>query len=603
MSQKKAGQTPTKTSARPATPLPVQQKEQKSWFPHGSAAASIPNPLIWLGLLAMLMYLPTLWFGFTELDDSIFIREFRDYNEDIRNLVTSFQRGLFDATKDPYYRPVFHDSVILNFQLFKEEVGGYHFFNVLLHVTSVLLLYKVLVKLKIREFHAFLLAAIYAVHPVISQAVAWIPGRNDTLLAVFTLSFFIQVFNFTEHRKMQSLGWSVLFLLLAFFTKETAVFVPPAAFVLIVFGMGRNWLDRDNLKLYGSWAGVFLVWFVARRMATVQSGSMNNIAKMAGDFLHRTPLVIQYLGKIFLPFNLSVFPIQEDTVYYFGFAAVAILGALLFFSKEVNWRIVGIGFGFFILFLVPALLVPNNLNEQTFEHRLYLPLIGILLVLTQTVPFKKLSDRNLLIGGAVLCLLLGVVNYFHQKNFTDPFAFWHQAAETSPHSAYATMMLAAREEGPQQQMSYDMYNSDERKALIKTDAENLQLSFSLFRKAYSLNPKEKYLNYYYGVMLQKKDSVLASEPYLLAEKNTSGYYECDFYLARVAMMKHDTIGSMNYLKNFITKVPTSPQANNNLLLMYYTRGQIAEAKALAAKMQTLGLTVPPELMQRLNSIR
>ena len=570
---------------KPKQPTRVPEKkipdntvvENKSWFPSGNAAAVIPYPVIWLALVALLVYIRTCWFGFTELDDSIFIREFHAYNEDIHNLITSFQRGLFDATKDPYYRPIFHDSMILNYQFAKEEIGGYHFINVLIHVTCVVLLFKVFIKLRLKQLTAFLLALLFAVHPVISQAVAWIPGRNDTILAIFTFSFFIFVIDYVENGKTSDLLWSVLFLLLAFFTKETAVFVAPAAFVILTLGLQHKWLEKRNLVLYGTWVGCFVVWFVARSLATVQNSEFTNIGKLTGDFVQRLPLIIQYMGKIFLPVNLSVFPIQQDTVYYFGFIAIVILAGLLWFSKNVNWRMVGLGGAIFMLFLLPALLIPNNLNEQTFEHRLYLPIVGILLILGETVVFKKLTDRNVLLTMFGVCGIFTVINLAHQQNFESPVAFWSQAVKTSPHSAYANMMLGARE-------------------------DNLQESYNLFHTAYRLNPKEKYLNYYYGVMLQKKDSILASEPYLLAEKNASGYYECDFYLARVAMMKGDTLGSMNYLKTYLKKDPGNPQANNNLLLMYFTTGRVKEAKALAADMQLNGLTVPPQILERLNAI-
>ena len=130
--------------------------------------------------------------------------------------------------------------------------------------------------------------------------------------------------------------------------------------------------------------------------------------------------------------------------------------------------------------------------------------------------------------------------------------------------------------------------------------DNLERSYSLFHRAYQLNPKEKYINYYYGKMLQMQDSVLASEPYLLAEKANSGYYECDFYLARSAMMRHDTTASMNYLKTYLKADPANGPANNNLVLIYMSRGMVQEARQHIASMQRSGVQVPPELLRMVN---
>jgi 4-amino-4-deoxy-L-arabinose transferase-like glycosyltransferase len=534
------------------------------------------HPVLLLALAAVVIYLPTIFYQLTELDDSIFIREFREYNENIGNLLTSFHRGLFDAVKDPYYRPLFLDTMILNYKLSNggENIASYHVINILFHVLSTILLYKLFLKLGIRQLHSFLLSLVFAVHPVISQAVAWIPGRNDTLLAIFTFSFLLYSIAYTEDGRPKSLILSTLFLLLAFFTKETAVFAAPVAFVLLVLVMRKNWLDKKNITLYITWIGSFLVWYLARASATVQTTGVS-AAQVTGDFIRRSPLIVQYLGKIFLPFNLSVFPIQQDTVYYYGIIAIAMLVALIVLSKQKDWRVVAGGFLVFLLFLLPALIVPQNLNEQSFEHRLYLPLAGILLVLSQTVAIKnKLSDKQLITGAAVVCAAFAGINYYHQPAFKDPVSFWSQAAETSPNSAYANMMYAAR---------------------IPNDPER---SYALFRRAYQLNPEEKYINFYYGEMLQKRDSVLPSEKYLLKEKQKSNYYMCDFYLARVAMEKQDPVGAITYLQSYLKHDPNSPMANNNLLLLYKQTNQLEAGKAHIRHMQQSGLSVPPALSQQ-----
>ena len=568
-----------RTQQKPQKAIVKKDVQKKGTFPQRIGSVVINYPVVWLALIAFVIYCPTFSFGFTELDDSIFIRDFHNYNENLANLLTSFQRGLFDAVKDPYYRPLFLDSMIINNLFSGDNIISYHIVNVLLHVGSVVLLYLLLTRLKINEFHSFLLTIIFAVHPVLTQAVAWIPGRNDTILAVFTFSFLIFALDYAENGQLKNLLLSVLFLLLAFFTKETAVFIAPVAFVILIFVLQKKWLSKSGIILYVSWIACFAIWFIVRSQASnIRSASQPNLGVMAGDFIHRLPLIIQYTGKIFLPFNLSVFPMQEDTTFIFGIFALLLLAAGLYFSKNVNWKIVGAGVIIFLLFLIPALIVPNNLNQQTFEHRLYLPMLGMLLIVSETALFKKVTDENLLLYVAICSVLFAAINFRHQRNFTDPHTFWTNAVATTPNSAYANMMLGARE-------------------------DNIERSYSLFHKAYKLNPKEKYINYYYGKMLQLRDSVLASEPYLLREKYTSGYYECDFYLARVAMMKNDTAASIDYLKTYLKADVRSAPANNNLLLMYLSRRQTAEARSHIAEMQKNGIPVPPEILQQLNNMR
>ncbi len=543
---------------------------------------TIRHPLLWLTIGALIVYLPSLFFGYTELDDSIFIRDFQSYNENLHNIITAFQRGLFDAVKDPYYRPLFSDSIILNYQFSgTENVWGYHAVNIIFHIIAVVLLFNIFRKLSIKELHAFILAMFFAVHPVLSQAVAWIPGRNDSMLAIFVFSFLISAINYSNNGKTSSLLFSGLFLLLAFFTKETAVFAAPVAFILFVFVLNKKTREKNNIVQYALWAVCFGIWYAARAMATTASAGMTS-ARAVNESLHRLPVIVQYLGKIFLPFNLSVFPIQEDTVYYYGIAAIAVLTAVLVVNKQRNTKIILSGIAIFLLFLMPALLVPGNLNQQIFEHRLYLPIIGILLLLPQTVLFNnKLADKQLFTAAMAICGALAIINFYHQRNFANPKTFWTAAVETSPHSAFADMMLAAR-----------------------LDKDETAKSEALFRKAYSINPREKYLNFYMAEMLQNtnnKDSVAASEKYLLVEKQVSDYFKCDFLLARVHMERNDFTGAADCLQTYLKHAPSNPMANNNLLLLYMQTQQADKAKALAKHMQQLGLAVPPGILKQLGS--
>lgn len=536
----------------------------------------IPYPVLLLVAAVFVVYFSAFSFGYTELDDTIFIKEFRAYNEDTRNLVTAFTRGLFDAVKDPYYRPLFSDAMILNYQMSGDSPAGYHFFNVLLHALSVVLLFRLCSKLGIGQLHSFLLALIFAVHPVLAQAVAWIPGRNDTMLAVFVLSFFIQSIEYEAGGKTKNLLLSMLFLLLAYFTKETAVFAAPAAFMLLVLYRGLSWNSKQMITRYVIWIVCFGIWYLVRHLATIQSSGIGS-ARSFEDLLHRLPVIIQYIGKIVLPVNQSVFPTQQDTVIYYGIAATVLLTVAVLLLKTGNRKAVLGAIGVFILFLMPALLVPDELNQQTFEHRLYLPVLGILLLLPQTILLQnKLSDKQLTMIVIGVCGLFSVLNIRHQQHFESPLSFWSQAVESSPNSAYANMMLAAR-----------------------LDKSEGQRSEELFRKAYALNPKEKYLNFYMAEMLQKKDSVLASEPYLLAEKKISDYVQCDFYMARVALVKNDKSGAIVFLQQYLKRDRYNPMANNNLLLLLMDMQRPEEAKVQVSRMRQMGMDVPPSIAQQL----
>lgn len=542
----------------------------------------IKHPMLWLTASVILVNMWCLTLGYTELDDSIFIRDFHAYNEDLSNLFTSFHRGVFSAANDSYYRPFFLNSIIINYVFSGQNPAGYHLVNIIFHLLAVLLLFKLFKKLEVKELDAFLLTLIFAVHPVLSQAVAWIPGRNDTLLAVFTFCFLICSINYANSSKIKWLMLSFITLACALFTKETALFNAPVAFVILIYILKKNWLEKKIILQYLVWIGAVILWYGVRSTATLQTVHLDprNILQ---DFVGRWPVVIQYIGKIFFPFNLNVFPILEDTVYYYGIAAILFLALIIFFSKGKQLRSVIGGIAIFFLFLLPALLVPRSLNEQLFEHRLYLPIIGILLVLPQTILFKNnLRDKQLLWRGIAIAIVLAGINFYRQPNFNDPLSFWSSATESSPNSAYAVMMYGER--------------------IAEQDTAK---GYGLIRRAYFLDPNQKYINYYYGKMLQNIDSVQASEKYFLKEKKTSNYYECDFYLARIALEKKppEIDAASKYLKGFLAKDSLNEMGNNNLLLLYLQTKEKAKALEQIKRMQNNGLPVSSDIMNRVNSIQ
>jgi len=556
----------------------IKQEPHKNIVSPAETAFKIKYPALLLILAIVLVYAVSINFGYTELDDSIFIRQYHEYNESLSNLVTSFHRGVFDPTQDVYYRPLFLDSMILNYVISEDNIVGYHVVNILMHIIAVLLLFKLFRKLNINELHAFILCLIFAIHPVLSQAVAWIPGRNDVMLAIFTFSFLICSLNYSDDGKTKWLLLSFLWLLAAYFTKETAVFNAVIAFVLIVYLKKGNWRAKRNLPQYIVWILSFIIWYAVRATATLK-GSYLSIGKMTADFIHRLPVVIQYLGKIFFPFNLSVFPIMEDTVYYYGIAAVALLVAIIYFTREKNWRAIITGLVLFLLFLLPALLVPNGLNDQVFEHRLYLPITGILFILPYTIVFKNnWQPKRLVAAVAFIALIFGGINYIHQQAFKDPLTFWNKAVATSPHSAYATMMLGERE------------------------VDDTAKAYAHIKKAYAMDSAQKYINYYYGMMLQNDGHVLQSEPYFLAEKRISGYYECDFYLARVYLTKGDLKAAEQYLQYYLKNDPENPKANANLLILLINEREKQKAEAQLARMQQIGIPVDGSVIDTLKKL-
>jgi uncharacterized membrane protein len=123
------------------------------------------------------------------------------------------------AAAGNYYRPLFQYWLLLNYSLFGPEPLWWHVTTVLLHSTATVLVY-ILAKQILRDLTAAGFAAlIFGLHPIHAEAVAWVSGLTEPLLAIFLLSSLIC--HLRSHGKI-----SVLLYFLALLAKESAVILP-----------------------------------------------------------------------------------------------------------------------------------------------------------------------------------------------------------------------------------------------------------------------------------------------------------------------------------------------------------------------------------------
>ncbi len=529
-------------------------------------------PIVWLILIILLVYIRTLTLSFTKLDDSIFIIENKTFNEQPGNIAASFHRGLFNPAKDAYYRPIFLVDFIIESKFFGTSPAGYHFTNILFHVISVILLFLVLKKVGIPGLHAWLLAMIFAVHPVLSQAVAWIPGRNDMLLMIFFLAGLLLSIKYTEKPGILPFLGAFACSVVALFTKETAVIIPFIISGILVFILKVHW--KKVLPVILGWVIAVGIWILVRSTAPIELKN-SSFPEMIQTLFTRLPAIVQYLGKIILPVNLSVFPVAEDTANLWGILALVLIAGIIVYSRSWSKPLTWFGIAWFLAFLLPVLIVPKELNDQLFEHRLYLPLAGILLVLSQTILFSdRWKEKNIVLVSGVVIILFSVMSFSRIGYYKDSLTFWSTAVEDSPHSAYAKMMLGTK---------------------VTENAEREKL----FREALALDPKQKNLNFYLGKVLFEEKKVDSAEKYIRREPPVSRSQEAWFLLAQFSFKKNQFDSAAVYLEKVIELDPLHEQANNNLARLYIEMKKIDKAILVVDAMKLKGMPVPPDVSDRL----
>jgi Tfp pilus assembly protein PilF len=389
-------------------------------------------------LVPLALYARTATFDFVQADDTDLIRGNAAFLQDLGNVTAAFGRSYFDVEGQPagrkdYYRPLVIVSFMVDAQANGVDPRVNHVTNVAIHAAAVALLFVLLRRLDVPEVPALALAALFALHPANVQAVAWIPGRNDTLMAALSL---VSLIAFIEYRRTRRAGWLVVHTVAfaaALFTKESALAVPIVTVLLArAVAVKRQSAGQLRTALIAD-AGVVVFWFVMRRQALMDS-EPSSVATMLAALSANSRDLLLYAGKIVLPVHLNVMPGLTGIDVVLGTASVLLLG-WLFHQLTPRWR--WLVAGWILLFLVPALTIPGL---PAYEHRLYFPLIGVIVGLSQLPISAKASLRSLAIAAAV-CVAFASLSFVHSGVFRNRYMYWENATRGTPFAGLAHVNL------------------------------------------------------------------------------------------------------------------------------------------------------------------
>jgi len=397
-------------------------------------------PYFILAFIIFLTYFKSLSFTFSPLDDTQLIVKKIDWMLHISNFPKIFLKGIFldaNAHAPDYYRPFLIASFMLDTLIGKGNPFVYHLTNILLHMIATILFFIVFSRITDNKRIAFIFSLIFAVHPVFAQAIAWIPGRNDTLLAVFCLGSVICYFNYFSTQKMIWIFLHIIFYIFSFFSKESAIVLPVLLFLwtFINFKKTRN----KELILFSLLWGIIILGSLYFESKIVYSqnflGKLNFYNLITNSF---KPFVI-YFGKIFIPVFQSVIPYVPDTPYIPGLIIFIFFIFILIKYKFYNNGLALIGISWFVFFLVLPLLILTMLSNSVehYEHRLYLPVMGIMILLSQIK--IKIPHQTFIV---LIILTLFFIKTINRLNvYQNSITFSQAAVAESPTSSHSHSML------------------------------------------------------------------------------------------------------------------------------------------------------------------
>jgi hypothetical protein len=546
------------------------------------------RPYVWVILAAVLPHLPVLGFGYSGLDDELLIVRDRTFLGDPSRVGEAFGRSVFDVPMHPhdsrFYRPLFTISLMVDMQRGGVDPGAYHFSNLLFHAAVCVLLLALLTRLGHARAPSLAAALLFAVHPIASMAVAWVPGRNDTLLALFVLASFLSYVAFLRSGSWKAATVHLMALTAALFTKESAA---PLAVMCLFWrfavhpgsgeaGAGYRPGRREAVVFVG-WVVILAGWW------TVRSGVVEalGLGIMIRSVVANLPALLLYVGKAVFPIEPSTYPTLADSSVIPGIAAIVLLAAAVVFTRRRRVGAILFGAGWFLLFLFPSFVTADGpVAPAFFEHRMYLPLVGIFLILLETDAVRKLAARpgRLAAVTAIPFVAFAVLTVLHDRDFSDNLRLWRNAARTSPSNVQAHLTLGAR------------YGESRR----FDEAERA------FRRAYELDPDHRDVHFNLGVLYRDRREYDRSEEMFRKEVELHpDHAGAHFYLGLLERRKKNTDEAIRLWKRTVELDPTYVRAYEFLAMAYCERKDVEESRRWVRELERRGGVLSPRVRQAL----
>jgi tetratricopeptide (TPR) repeat protein len=382
------------------------------------------------------------WNGGFLWDDDVYIT-----NNELLTAPDGLRRIWFSLDSPSQYFPLVYTTFRIERAVWGLDPPGYHWVNVLLHIGNALLVWLVLARLKVPG--AWLAGAIFALHPVQVESVAWITERKNVLMGFFfllTLLAWIAFVGGRTKRPWLFYGLAMILYLLALSAKTTACTLPAALFLIL-------WLQKKPISwkrifqiipflVLGIAMGVLAMWWERYHQGT--SRAVFTFLSPIERVLVASRAIWFYLSKLTWPSNLTfIYPRWDISpthlLNYAWLLAGVIVCVAIYFLRRYVGRSVEVAAGFFVATLSPVLgFIMLYTFRYTFvaDHYQYLACIGpIALASAGLVNFANtFRNSRTLIFSSALCVvaLLATLTWRQAAMYGNIETLWRTTLSRDP---------------------------------------------------------------------------------------------------------------------------------------------------------------------------
>ena len=409
-----------------------------------------------LAVATLLLYNPVSRHDFVNYDDDQYVFE----NAHVRaGLTWGTFVWAFTTNDAGNWHPPTWLSHALDCQLFHLNPAGHHYTNLLLHFSNVLLLFLLLERITGFTWRSLAVAALFALHPLNVESVAWIAERKNLLCTFFLL---LAIGAYAWYARKPGIGRYLLVAVFFAFGLMSKPMIITFPFVLLLLdywplcridshSQQKPLRDKTESVSANSWPALILEKLpllaisIASAVVTIWAqqagGAVRSVTEYPLSARLGNALVsyVRYLAKAFWPTHLSVmYPHPGNTLAWWQIAGSALL--LVVITAGVlrfrNHRCVAVGWFWYLGTLVPVIGIIQVGRQAMADRYTYIPLIGIFVLLvwgTTTILRQRISPNYLATLALLTVAGLTLVTRTQVSYWTDSVSLWsHALAVTGP---------------------------------------------------------------------------------------------------------------------------------------------------------------------------
>jgi tetratricopeptide (TPR) repeat protein len=506
--------------------------------------------------------------GFVNYDDNVYVEQ----NDEVqKGLTLETVRWAFTTTEMVNWHPLTWLSFELDDQVFGLKPYGYHLTNLVLHVLDTLLLFAALRALTGAVWRSGFVAALFALHPLHVESVAWVSERKDTLSTLFwTLALLAYAFYARRPGALRYPLVAVPFAL-GLLAKSMVVTLPCVLLLLDGWPLGRlrpaAWsvlgllLEKVPLFLLAAASCTVTMW------AQGQGGESNPAGEMPLRLEHAAVSYVGYLAQTFWPHDLIPFhrfPTHLFPPWQVAWAAGLLLlisSGCVLLTRRSPYLLVG--WLWYLGTLVPVVGVVQVLGGHGMADRYtYVPLIGVFLMVVWGVADLAAWLRvPAVVPGAAGVAVLAACAW----------ATWVQIGYWQDNTTLWNHTLA---------IDPDNYLANNNLGTVLLTEGHVDEAMDHYKACLRANPGYALAHYNMGCALAEKGQTRdAIREYQMALHYNSQYADAHNNLGALLLMQGDVAGAIREFRATLVNAANPALAHNNLGLALARQGKMAEALA------------------------